>query len=130
MIAKKHGRASQRRERMPDDCVERRKGKKHKRKLTKETKRITCSFLAFWITMESYEVPFMETLTFLIKGHCFTTMPMRIQKPFSWLLEKKKKYCHHFLLSLLLFNTFVHQLCYLKSLQVSLIPRKKTVVKL
>jgi len=45
-----------RREHMSVACVERGKGfskEKHKRKLNKETKRITCSFLAFWMTMES-----------------------------------------------------------------------------
>lgn len=50
---------------MADACVERGKGfskEKHKRKLIKETKRITCSFLAFWMTMESFEVPLKDML--------------------------------------------------------------------
>lgn len=78
-----------------DTCVE--KGKqtskeKHKRKLIKEPKRITCSFLAFCMTMESYEVSFEEMLIsdFSYEGTLFYYNGNMDKKTFSWLLEKQR----------------------------------------
>lgn len=69
---------------MADACVEREKAspkEKHKRKLIKETKRITCSFLAFWMTMQSYEVPFKKMLIhdFSYRGALFYNNAMWIK---------------------------------------------------
>lgn len=84
---------------MADARVERGKGfskEKHKRKLTNETERVTCSFLAFWMTTESYEVPFKERLIhdFSHQGALFSNNA-NVDKILSAGYWKSKKYTHH-----------------------------------
>ena len=47
-----------RQQQMPNACLQKGERQKEKKKLIKETKKITYSFLATWMTMESHEVPF------------------------------------------------------------------------
>ncbi len=100
MIATYDGTASTKQEHMADACVETGKGfskEKHKRKLIKETKRITCSVLAFWMMMESHEVPFKEMLMhdFSYQGALFYN-DANVDKILSAGYWKSKTYTHHF----------------------------------
>lgn len=74
--------------------------KKAQEKTLKETKRITCSFLAFWMTMESYEVPFKEMLThdFSYQGGLFYN-DVNVDRILSAGYWKSKKYIHHYFLN-------------------------------
>lgn len=71
---------------------EKQKEKTHQRK----TKRITCSFLAFWMMMESHEVPFKEMLIhdFSYQGALFYNNA-KVDKILSAGYWKSKKYTHH-----------------------------------
>lgn len=68
---------------MADACVERGKEfskEKHKRKLIKQPQGITCSFLAFWMIMESSEVLLKNVLVhdFPYQGILFNSSVYRI----------------------------------------------------